>query len=281
MKLSIAIPDSCLKDEKTQLDKSRKISIIARAAAIFKIHTIFIYEDGNNTQDKILLSTILKYLETPPFLRKMLYPKINELKYAGVLHPLKIPSHTKYTNFKNIKENEIRDGIVLVHKGKKFVDVGSNQLFAYHGKKDVGNRTTIKFKRGFPNFEYTEISRQEIGLYWGYQIKEKTKLSSLLLPSSLSSWKGKIILTSRKGKIPNNEIISQYQKSADPILLVFGTVDKGLHEILGSGTIKNIQNAKFLNFFPIQATETIRLEEALLGILSILNFEKTNLKQNI
>jgi len=35
--------------------------------------------------------------------------------------------------------------------------------------------------------------------------------------------------------------------------------------------MKNIQNAKTLNFFPDQATETVRLEEALLGVLSIIN----------
>ena len=92
MELSIAIPDSSLLDESTQLDKSRKISTIARACAIFKINTIYIYNDKGSNQDRSLLVTILKYLETPPFLRKRLFPRVNELKYAGVLHPLKIPT---------------------------------------------------------------------------------------------------------------------------------------------------------------------------------------------
>jgi len=34
-----------------------------------------------------------------------------------------------------------------------------------------------------------------------------------------------------------------------------------------------MQNAKVINFFPHQATETVRLEEAILGTLSILNSE--------
>ena len=38
--------------------------------------------------------------------------------------------------------------------------------------------------------------------------------------------------------------------------------------------IKQIQNAKFLNFFPVKATETIRLKEAIFACLTILNFEK-------
>jgi len=41
-------------------------------------------------------------------------------------------------------------------------------------------------------------------------------------------------------------------------------------KILG-GKISNLQNSKTLNFFPNQATETVRLEEALLGTLSIIN----------
>jgi len=74
LNLSIAIPDSSLLDESTILNKTKKISIIARACAIFKINQIFIYQDGNKN-DSILLATILKYLETPQYFRKELFPK--------------------------------------------------------------------------------------------------------------------------------------------------------------------------------------------------------------
>jgi len=94
--LSIAIPDSSLKDETTQVNKTRKISIIARACAIFKVKEIFIYKEKNyNRNDSILLSTLLKYLETPQYFRKQLFPMMNILKYAGVLYPLKIQNHLK------------------------------------------------------------------------------------------------------------------------------------------------------------------------------------------
>ena len=58
--------------------------------------------------------------------------------------------------------------------------------------------------------------------------------------------------------------------SQKPTLVVFGSPEKGIHEILGS-KMKNVQNAKSLNFFPNQATETVRLEEAILGTLAIIN----------
>ena len=62
--------------------------------------------------------------------------------------------------------------------------------------------------------------------------------------------------------------------SPKPKLIVFGSTEKGLHEFLG-GKINSYQNSKILNFFPNQGTETVRLEEALMGTLSILNIART------
>ena len=268
MTISIAIPDSSLSDELTKLDKSRKISAIARSCAIFKVDTIYVYNESNDKDDNRLMLTILKYIETPPFLRKSLFPKMNELKFAGVLHPLKISSHLQQSDSKKIKVDDFRDGVVLTLKKRKFLDIGTDQLIPYHGKANVGKRVTIQFKKGYPELITKEISIDKIPDYWGYKVKERGNLFSLI-----SSWSGKIILTSIKGKLITRSQIRNYFKSKDPILLVFGSTTKGIHKILDS-KIKQIQNAKFLNFFPIQATETIRLEEAIFACLTILNFEK-------
>ena len=265
MNLSIAIPDSSLSDETLKVDKTRKISEIARACAIFKINTIYIYQDGNNKEDRNLMLTILKYLETPQFLRKRLFPKMNDLKFAGVLHPLKIPSHITPADAKKIKKGDVREGITVSFKGRKFVDVGINQLVPYFGHEKLGKRTTIQFKSGYPKFEVKPIAKEEAPTYWGYMIKERANLFSLI-----SEWKGMTIVTSRKGKTATAEQISKYTSSDKPILVVFGSPEKGVHQILG-GKMSNLQNSKTLNFFPNQATETVRLEEALLGTLSIIN----------
>ena len=112
MKISVAIPESALSDESLKLDKTRKISVLARACAIFKIDTIYVYQEGNYKEDGNLLVTILKYLETPQFLRRRLFPKMNELKFAGVLLPLKIPSHSTPANPKKINTGDVREGVV-------------------------------------------------------------------------------------------------------------------------------------------------------------------------
>jgi len=100
LKISVAIPTSSLQDESLKIDKTRKISVLARACAIFQIDTIYVYQEGNNGSDGSFISMILKYLETPQFLRRRLFQKVNDLKFAGVLQPLKIPSHITPTNAK-------------------------------------------------------------------------------------------------------------------------------------------------------------------------------------
>jgi len=269
MKLSVAIPESSLSDESLKIDKTRKISVLARACSIFKIDTIYVYQDGGNyKQDGNLMVMILKYLETPQFLRRRLFPKMNDLKFAGVLQPLKIPSHITPANPKKINRGDIREGIIVSVKGKRFVDVGINQLIQFFGKTGIGKRVTVQFKEGYPRLSVKEIDKKESPTYWGYSVKERSNLFSLI-----SEWKGNTIITSRKGKTATKEQISKFTTSDKPTLVVFGSPDKGVHEIIG-GKMKNVQNAKSLNFFPNQATETVRLEEALLGTLSIINCSK-------
>jgi len=271
LKLSIAIPDSALVDESTLLEKSKKISIVARACAIFQVDTIYIYHDGDgNKNDLSTLVTILKYLETPQYLRKKLYPKMFLLKYAGILHPLKISSHTVLSNPKKIKIGDIREGIIVSVKGKRFFDVGINYLIPYFGREKVGKRLTIMIKSTLPKISAVEISREQVPYYWGYKIKERNNLASFL-----KLWDGNVIFASRKGVSIGRMKTKFFIKSQKPTLVVYGSPTKGLYEILGNN-INTIKNSRIFNFFPNQATETVRLEEAIIGSLSILNIFLTD-----
>jgi predicted SPOUT superfamily RNA methylase MTH1 len=40
-----------------------------------------------------LIKTIFDYINTAPYLRRRLYPVVPELRFAGLLPPLNIPSH--------------------------------------------------------------------------------------------------------------------------------------------------------------------------------------------
>ena len=266
MKLSIAIPDSSLNDEKKHENKTRKIFQIARAAGIFQINNIIIYKYGKEFEsDSKLLSTILRYLETPQHFRKRLYPKSGLLQFVGALSPLKIPNQILTSDPRKIKKNDIREGVVIASNGKKFLDIGTDHSVPYHGKKEIGKRIIIKIKEGFPNFAVYEVEKNQLAHFWSYNVKHGGNLFSLL-----TEWSGPKILTSRKSKKINDESMKKILTSKEEILIVFGTTDKGIHEMLNK-KISTIQNFKTWNFFPDQGTETVRLEEAILGCLAILN----------
>ena len=290
--LSVAIPESALSDESLKIDKTRRASSIARACAIFGVQTVYVYREraipdtkkkmdrnehyrGNSSSrggDIDLLVTLLRYLETPQFLRKRLFPRVNDLKFAGVLQPLRIPSHLVPADPTKIHKGDIRDGVIVATKGQRFVDVGiTDKLITYYGKSQIGKRVTIQFKEGHPRLSIKEIPRKEVPVYWGYTVKERASLHSLL-----TEWSGDIIITSRKGKpivnrtIPRCAITNTAESPTDKhTLVVFGSPEKGVHEIMG-GMLKRVQNAKIINFFQGQETQTVRLEEALFGVLAIL-----------
>ncbi len=271
MKISIAIPDSSLIEEPSQVGKALKISQIARACSIFQVNTIYLYHEADgNDRDRSLLRTTLRFLETPQYLRRKMYQKIDDLRFAGSLSPLKIPSHTQTADPKKIKQGDIRDGIVVFARGQKYVDVGLEQFIPYHGQEQEGKRIIVQFKEGFPNFSIKQIQRDEVKQYWGYEVKEASSLTSVL-----SAWDSFILLTSRKGKSIHKTQKYFQEISDSKVLIVFGSPKRGVYEILGKSLV-NVSKSQILNFFPDQATETVRLEEAILGTLAILNVLSRN-----
>src|SRR5919112_2148773 len=270
--LWIAIPDSSLSDEQTKRDKSIKIAQFARACSIFRVKRIYIYHDSLShfeKEDSYLLKTILRYLDTPQYLRKILFPMMHQLQYAGVLHPIKAPHHRVVEDIKKIKAGDVRTGVIVKVKGQLFVEVGLASLVPFIGKGFEGKKVNVKFTDPFPNLKAIEAIEEDIFDYWGYEVKEVPSILKLL--SSVE--KTDIIITSRKGRhFKNIEArLSEDAKSSQNILVAFGSPKYGLHDIL----IKEGASVKpyeyVVNMFPNQGTETVRLEEAVLGTLAILN----------
>jgi methyltransferase len=271
LKVSIAIPDSSLIEEPSPLGQALKISDIARACSVFRVNTIYLYHEADGRdRDRSLLRTTLRFLETPQYLRRTMYPKTDELRFAGSLSPLKIPSHVQTPDPSKVKPGDVRDGVVIFARGQKYVDVGFDKFIPYHGSEEEGKRITVQFKEGLPNLTIKQIRRDEIKQYWGYEVKEASSLSSVL-----SNWNSFVIFTSRKGKLIHKTQKYFQEISDSEVLVVFGSPKRGVHEILGKA-LGNVPKSQILNFFPDQATETIRLEEAILGTLAILNILSRN-----
>ncbi|CAD7696472.1 unnamed protein product [Ostreobium quekettii] len=119
--LSIAVPGSVIDNtqsvEQATMVRKMKAEVagqIARAAAVFNVNEVVVVDDsGSSQQGRVgygaaFLARLLQYQETPQYLRKLLIPVHPDLKYAGLLHPLDIPSHMRATEWR-----EYREGVVL------------------------------------------------------------------------------------------------------------------------------------------------------------------------
>lgn len=271
--LNIAIPDSSLLDEQTKRDKSIKISQIARACSIFRVKTIYIYHDmsfRNQKDDLNLLKTILRYLDTPQYLRKILYPRMEILEYAGILHPIKSPHHKDREDIKNIKIGDVRVGVIAKDKGKFYVDVGLGSLVPFNGSGFIGKKVNVLFTSAYPNLHTREATEEQFDkTYWGYNVKVISNLAKLLNTAQNTE----ILITYREGeffKMKEGKLLERMQYNRN-LLVVFGSPKKGVDEIL-TNEGSSIRHYDFVvNMFPFQGTATVRLEEAIYGTLAILN----------
>ena len=270
--LWITIPDSSLSDEQTKRDKSIKIAQFARACSIFRVKRVYIYHDALShfeKDDPDLLKTILRYLDTPQYLRKMLFPMMHQLQYAGILHPIKAPHHRVLEDIRKVKAGHVRTGVIVKVKGQLFVEVGLGSLVPFVGDSLEGKKVNVRFTSSYPNLKTTQATEQEILDYWGYEVKEVPSISKLLA----SVEKTAIIITSRKGRYFRNIDAGLVEriKNVQSILVAFGAPKHGLHEILDKEGASIRPYEYVVNMFPNQGTETVRLEEAVLGSLAILN----------
>jgi predicted SPOUT superfamily RNA methylase MTH1 len=270
--LWITIPDSSLSDEQTKRDKSIKIAQFARACSIFRVKKVYIYHDSLShfeNDDLQLLKTILRYLDTPQYLRKMLFPMMHQLQYAGILHPIKAPHHRVSEDIKKVKAGDIRTGIIVKVKGKLFVEVGLGSLVPFVGEGHEGEKANVRFTSSYPNLKAVEASEQEIHDYWGYDVKDVPSISKLLTSVERTA----VIITSRKGRYFKNieAALAEHAKNVHHILVAFGAPKHGLQEILAKEGASIRPYQYVVNMFPNQGTETVRLEEAVLGTLAILN----------
>lgn len=274
----IAIPDSFLYGIKSDIDRTFKIFQLARSTSIFRVANIFIYHDRiiNPTKtDKQFMITLLEYLDTPQYLRKKIYPQLSILKYVGKLHPLRSPHHKDKISLKDIKNGETRVGILEKKGSNYFVDVGLESLIPYKGNstRNIGQKINVIIIRdkGFLHAKDIEVEAIK-EIYWGYKV-----IYNYTVREVLKNYPGsQVILTSRLSSVFDGQrIFSKVLKdSGHPIsfLIVFGSPKFGLHEIFKEEKI-DISKYSSFNFFPNQGTQTVRLEESILGVLSILNFE--------
>jgi predicted SPOUT superfamily RNA methylase MTH1 len=277
-KLAIAIPASVISDTPHLREKTSKIGLIGRAAAIFRVDEIIVYPDNikvNQSREIDLIATLLAYMETPQYLRKRLFKLEPRLRFAGILPPLRTPHHPLNKKARNLKVGEYREGVVVSETREgALVDIGVEHPALMHEKQfDVGKRLTLRIAKLGEQIKVQTANKDEIPCYWGYAVSAEKRSFGKLVEN------GKFDLTIATSKFGTRftdvaKKIGERWKKAGSILVSFGAPTKGLFEIArDEGANLNDLVDFVVNTIPAQGTETVRTEEALLASLSILNVQ--------
>jgi predicted SPOUT superfamily RNA methylase MTH1 len=278
-RLAVAVPASVISDTPHLREKTAKIGLIGRAAAVFRVDEIIVYPDnaGKSKQknEADLIALLLSYLETPQYLRKRFFKLDPRLQYAGILPPLRTPHHPLNRKAKKLKVGEYREGVTLSRtKEGILVDIGvEHPGLMRENQWSLDKRLTLQIVTADERVEVQAVNREEVPSYWGYKVKVENRGFGRLVEN------GKFDLTIATSKIGvkfadvAEKMAEQWRKS-DYTLVAFGAPARGLHEILEDEGVDLDDVADFVvNMVPEQGTETVRTEEALFASLAVLNVQ--------
>ena len=277
---------------------------IARACAVFSVDEVVIFDDGQAeirdpekdgytafADPNFFLYHVLSYLETPPHLRKALFPIHPDLSTAGALPSLDMPHH--------LRSNEIlpyREGLTIGDSkpGKNFpgsmVDCGLRQQVLLPVKLEPNTRVTVKLnslKDG--NNDHAiggeavspELPREEGGYYWGYSVRQASSLSGIFTECPYDGGYDVSVGTSERG-VPVASVLdgscgSRIKPDWVHLIIVFGGI-AGLEAALASdkqlldagvGDVGEVFDY-WVNLVPRQGSRTIRTEEAVwVGLMAL------------
>ncbi len=273
IKLKVALPTNVLSEAPNLREKTIKVGIISRALTIFRVDEVLFYKA--TPDEETLLRDLFNYHFTPPYLKKYIPIKRN-LRYAGLLPPLKAPAHTTPINLEEALKYRYREGVVLKRKSNyAILDVGMSLL----AKAFIKNLIRIR-KGDFVLIKLLEIQEryligelihpEEIPFYWRpYLGRTYNSLKELI-----ENEEGTIIGTSKYGKIIYKVLddLCRDLFKLHETTVIFGSPYRGLYDIaMSEGFDLNTHLKYVVNFIPFQGAQTVRTEEAIFAVLSILN----------
>jgi predicted SPOUT superfamily RNA methylase MTH1 len=211
-------------------------------------------------------------METPQHLRKHLIRMNPDLRFVGILPPLRTPNHPVSARLADLRVGEIREGVVTDASSEiSRVDVGVGSLVEVPVRLHRGSRVSVQIKRTAPKIAAELVDRSRIDIYWGFRVTLKNLPLGRLIQESKPDV---VIATSRLGERVDT-VLDQLRTSimgASSVLLAFGSSKRGLHEIIAQEGMKlNTLATYTVNFVPYQGTQTVRTEEAVYSALAFLN----------
>nr|XP_057919432.1 putative methyltransferase C9orf114 homolog [Doryrhamphus excisus] len=290
--VTVALPGSVLDNAQSAELRTYLAGQIARACVVFCVDEIVVFDEhgedaksvegeftgvGRKGQACVQLARILQYLECPQYLRKMFFPKHQDLQYAGLLNPLDSPHHMRID-----EESEYREGIVLDRPSRagkgSYVNCGMRKEVKIDKNLQAGLRVTVHLnstqKQESKNYKGVvvapHIPRTIGGLYWGYTVRLASSLSAVFTESPYREGYDLTIGTSERGSHVDTATLAPFKH----LLVVFGGL-QGLEASLDADekldvTCPSVLFDHYLNTCPAQGSRTIRTEEAILISMATL-----------
>jgi predicted SPOUT superfamily RNA methylase MTH1 len=296
MTVSVLVPSSLVREAEDKREATRKIGYVARAATVFRADRLVVFPDpdGERHWGGGFVSTVLEYAATPPYLRKEVFGKRDELEYAGVLPPLRAPS---LTGSESEGSGSLRQGIVteVGPEGRVRVNCGLQHPISLVVPPEMavgeGERVTVRISSRSP-VRAKLVDEPTPGL----------SVTRADLPAALDrDDAGVRIATSRHGVEVTTQRLTTLvgRVERDGMTVAFGAPGRGLPEILdlptdplhhswpGEDALGDEADAEsnvefgapsrfdlWVNVIPNQGSEVVRTEEAMFAALACLNLKE-------
>ena len=188
--LCVALPSSLISQVITYEQKTILVGQIARGLAVFGIAEVVIYDDSEKNSPDAPHSTDLEffcrnleYLETPPYLKKLLFPMHPHLKFAGLAPPLDCMHHLRREEW-----SRFREGVVL--EDGVSVEVGLRRPATLSTSLEPLTRITFEFDKDI-TFDSPTLSGKAVSplkpiketrkfLSWGFAVRAASSLEEAL-----------------------------------------------------------------------------------------------------
>eukprot|EP00918_Siedleckia_nematoides_P093418 GHVU01205032.1.p1 GENE.GHVU01205032.1~~GHVU01205032.1.p1 ORF type:complete len:620 (+),score=138.57 GHVU01205032.1:189-2048(+) len=154
-RVGVGIPASIVDNAQSDVLATYLAGQIARAVTVFGVTEVIVYEDVAESVDSDgasealrFLVRLLRYLETPQYMRKLLFELHADLKNVGLLSPLDAPHHMRASEWL-----PYREGIVMPPKnpvgpgatsGGSWVNCGLAHNVFVADTIPAGKRVTLK-----------------------------------------------------------------------------------------------------------------------------------------
>ncbi|KAL3418064.1 hypothetical protein PVAG01_11074 [Phlyctema vagabunda] len=331
--VSVALPGSIISNAQSHELRTSMAGHIARALSVFCVDEVIIFSDGNSTgnpnkrhhnrthsyshhsdasEDEYtgtsnpdhFLVHLLSYLETPPNLRRHLFPLHPNLRTAGTLPSLDLPHHLRAEEWCPFREGVTIEAQRPGEASTTKVEAGLRIPVTVDTEIPANTRVTLKFdesaESASKNPAVAEIKaeavnpdepREDGGYYWGFNVRKASCLSDVFTECAYDGGYDVTIGTSERGSslesLYSDADVEQKVGKFNHLLIVFGGVaglevavrnDEELQKL-------NVTEAKdvfdrWIDVCPGQGSRTIRTEEAVwIGLMGLRRLVVANSTQ--